>query len=112
MQLFNGLNMGMVKFYRLNFENNPETGNGNAEEINYSEKLNTINQKIDELKKEDTNTENDANAKKELNDILTDSFNAGFVESLDETQKITLKNSIKNVLEAHKNEENFQLEYK
>ncbi len=112
MQLFNGLNMGMVKFYRLNFENNPETGNGNAEEINYSEKLNTINQKIDELKKEDTNTENDENAKKELNDILTNSFNVKFVESLDETQKITLKNSIKNVLEAHKNEENFQLEYK
>ncbi len=112
MQLFNGLNMGMVKFYRLSFENNPETGNGNAEEINYSEKLNTINQKIDELKKEDTNTENDANAKKELNDILTNSFNVKFVESLNGTQKAMLKDSIKNVLETHKNEENFQSEYK
>jgi hypothetical protein len=112
MQLFNGLNMGMVKFYRLNFENNPETGNGNAEEINYSEKLNTINQKIDELKKEDTNTENDANAKKELNDILTNSFNVKFVESLNGAQKAMLKDSIKNVLDAHKDEENFQSEYK
>lgn len=104
--------MWIIKFYGLNFDNTPETGNGNAEEINYSEKLNTINQKIDELKKEDKNTENDANAKKELNDILTDSFNAGFVESLDGNQKAMLKDSITNVLDFHKNEPNFRKEYK
>jgi hypothetical protein len=76
MQLFNGLNMGMIKFYRLDFET-PETGNGKPEEVDYSEKLNTINQKINELKNEDQNTENDAaaNAAKEtLNSLIDTEF--------------------------------------
>ena len=116
MQLFNGLNMGMIKFYRLDFET-PETGNGKPEEVDYSEKLNTINQKINELKNEDQNTENDAaanaaNAAKEtLNSLIDTEFLSWFINSLNEDQKNSLKGTLKQLLDAHKNEENFKKEY-
>ena len=112
MQLFNGLNMGMIKFYGLNFDNPLETWNGGNEGVDYDEKLKVINSNIDALKKEDENTDNDEKARNDLNELLTNSFNVKFVENLNGTQKDMLKDSIKNVLEAHKNEENFKKEYK
>ncbi len=108
MQLFNGLNMWIIKFYRLDFET-PETGNGKPEEVDYSEKLNAINQKINELKN-DNNPENDKAARDELNKILNNGLD-WFINSLPPDQKENLKNSIKNVLDFHKNEENFKTEY-
>ena len=114
MQLFNGLNMWIIKFYGLNFDNTPETRNGNTEDINYTEKLNTINQKINELKNEDQNTENDAaaNAAKEtLNKLINTEFLNWFIKSLNEDQKNSLKGTLKQLLYAHKNEENFKKEY-
>ena len=109
MQLFNGLSMGMVKFYRLNF-NDPERSTSWENTEDQKENFKKIEDNINLLK--DTSNENDATAKETLNNLISAEFLSWFINSLNDNQKNSLKGSVKQLLDAHKNEENFKTEYK
>lgn len=76
----------------------------------YEWKLEEINRNITALTNEYPT--DDMYAKENLNVLLNKEFLAGFVNSLTEEQKNQLKWEVKKLLDSHKTDENFQVEYK
>lgn len=81
-----------------------------VESWDYSKQLVEIENKINDL--QDNSTENDQSAKEELNILLSNVFLDNFVSSLDDGKKRNLQSSIGEILNKHKNDENFSTEYK
>ena len=109
--MFNGLNMGMIKLYGLNFnDDNPET-QGVQGNIDYTVKYEQIKNNI-QILSDTTTDDKDNKARDELNTMLIDTFNSGLINTLDNTTKEQLRQSIKSLLDKHKSDENFKEEYK
>ena len=112
MQMFNGLNMWMIKIYGLNFEDEVSE-NWVVDNVgeNYQSKFDDINNNILILS-DGTIDDKDVTARTELNSMLNESFNSWLIGALNDDQKAQLCESIKNLLDCHNKEGNFQVEYK
>ena len=82
--------------------------------VDYSSELGKITTDIKSLA--DVPEDNDTQAKENLKTSLNENFLSGIAEFLNkpenELQKTELVNSVKDVLSKHKDDENFQTEYK
>lgn len=112
MQMFNGLNMWMIKIYGLNFEDEVSE-NWVVDNVgeNYQSKFDVINNNI-RILSDGTIDDKDVTARTELNSMLNESFNSWLIGALNDDQKAQLCESIKNLLDSHNKEGNFQVEYK
>ena len=111
MQMFNGLNMWLIKVYGLNFDPySQESWDRTSDVIDYSSELKDINEKIRILSVE-AGDENNNWAKQELNDKLSADFNNELLKTLDPQQKDELSRSIKEFLDSHNSDENFEDDY-
>ena len=87
-----------------------QTAENTDNSVDYKWKLEDINNNIRALTNEYPT--DDMYAKENLNLLLNKEFLDGFVNSLNQDQKNWLKWEVKNLLDSHKTDENFQVEYK
>ena len=109
MQLFNGLNMGILNYCKVNF--NVETdvkSNWIESNVNYESELQKVQQNVDVLK--DDSADNDNSAKEKLSTSLTDDFcswiNWYLEDKKDKKQKLTV--SLQAALQRYPNEASLQ----